>query len=56
MDTCQALAQLNIETITNLMDKSYNMINLLKYYPMIKDNNGNDVLAPSKKTVAQGYN
>jgi len=53
-ETRQALAQLNIKMITDLMDESYDMINSLEYYPTIKDSDGNDVLAPTKKTVAQG--
>ena len=42
-ETRQALAQLNIETIPDLMDKSYDTINSLEYYPKIKDSNENDV-------------
>jgi len=53
-ETRQALAQLNIETITDLMDESYDTINSLEFYPTIKDNDGNDVLASTKKMVARG--
>ena len=35
-ETRQALAQLNIEMITDLMDESYDTINSLEFYPTIK--------------------
>ena len=53
-ETRLALKQLNVDTISDLLNEPFDTINKLDYYPMITDNDNNAIQAPTKKPVVRG--
>jgi len=53
-ETCLALKQLGVDTISDLLNEPFDTINKLDYYPTTTDADGNATQAPTKKPIARG--
>ena len=53
-ETREALKQQGIDTIPDLLNEPFDILDKLEYHPMVTDNDGNQTPSRSKKQVARG--